>query len=123
MTTPLQIVFTDIPPSDAIEAAVREKVDKLAVYFDRITACRVTIDRVNAQHHKGNVFRVQVELTVPGEQVAATRDRGLDHAHEDVYVAIRNSFDAARRQLKRIKGRRKDAAKPRRRPARASAED
>ena len=27
------------------------------------------------------------------------REPGLDHAHEDVYVAVRDAFDAARRRL------------------------
>jgi cold shock CspA family protein len=36
---------------------------------------------------------------VPGGEIVVNRNHPLDHAHEDVYVAMRDSFDAARRQL------------------------
>lgn len=39
-------------------------------------------------------------MAIPGgAEVAAQRNPGKDHAHEDVYVAIRDAFAAARRQL------------------------
>ena len=31
--------------------------------------------------------------------IAVSRDPGIDHAHEDVYVALAHAFRAARRQL------------------------
>ena len=34
-----------------------------------------------------------------GEELIVGRAQPLDHAHEDVYVAIRDAFDAAGRQL------------------------
>jgi hypothetical protein len=36
---------------------------------------------------------------VPGKDVVVDRAGSLDHAHEDVYVAIRDAFDAAARRL------------------------
>jgi hypothetical protein len=42
---------------------------------------------------------VRIDLTVPGAELVVSRDPELDHGHEDVYVAIRDAFDAARRQL------------------------
>lgn len=38
--------------------------------------------------------RVCVNVTVPGTEVVASREPPLHHAHEDVYVAIRDVFDA-----------------------------
>jgi cold shock CspA family protein len=41
-----------------------------------------------------------VRLTVPGgKEIVSSHDPGPDEAHEDVYVAIRDSFNAAKRQL------------------------
>lgn len=42
---------------------------------------------------------MRVDLTVPGEEIVVGRDCSEDHAHEDVYVAIRDAFDGARRLL------------------------
>jgi ribosome-associated translation inhibitor RaiA len=36
---------------------------------------------------------------VPGKELVVSRDPGDVHAHKDVYVAIRDAFDAAERQL------------------------
>lgn len=99
MQTPLEITFRNMDHSDAVEARIREKVDKLEQVYDRITACRVRVEAINRQHTKGNLFQVNIELSVPGKQVVIDRNPGKNHAHEDVYVAVRDAFNAARRRL------------------------
>lgn len=98
MQIPLQITFRDMDPSEAVEAAVREKAEKLEQFAD-VMSCRVVVQMINKHSHKGILYQVAIDLTVPGTEIAVSRDHGLDHSHEDVYVAIRDSFDAARRQL------------------------
>jgi hypothetical protein len=46
---------------------------------------------------------VRVDLGMPGRHAMAGRTAGADPAHEDIYVAIRDAFRAARRQLVRSK--------------------
>ena len=101
MKIPLQISFRDIEHSDAVEARIREKVEKLELYFDRITSCRVVVEAPHRHNHKGKLYHVRVDLTLPGEEIVVARDPKDAHAHEDIYVAIRDSFEAARRQLKK----------------------
>lgn len=98
MQTPLQITFRDMEPSDAVEAAVREKAEKLE-QFAEIMGCRVVVQMINKHQKKGTLYQVSIDLTVPGEELVVSRDHGIDHSHEDIYVSIRDSFDAARRQL------------------------
>jgi ribosomal subunit interface protein len=98
METPLEITFRNLDHSDAVEAKVREKAMKLEQVFDRITSCRVMIEALNRQHVKGNLFRIHIEVGVPGKQVVVDNS-GKNHAHEDVYVALRDAFNAARRRL------------------------
>jgi hypothetical protein len=38
-------------------------------------------------------------MHVPGAALVINRDPGQDQAHEDVYVAMRDAFDAAERRL------------------------
>lgn len=99
MKQPLQITFRDFPPSEALEADIREKAAKLDQVYDRIMSCRVVVEAPHAHHHKGNLFHVVIDLTVPGEELVVNRSPGKHHAHEDPYVAVRDAFDAARRQL------------------------
>ena len=94
-----QITWRDIDQSDAIEADIREKTEKLEQFFDKIIAIKVTIESSHRRHHKGNLFRVHIVVEVPGKEIVVTRDPSEHHAHEDAYVAIRDAFDAARRQL------------------------
>jgi len=86
-------------PTLAIEDFVRRWVGKLETAYQRIERCDVVIDRPHQHHHQGQHTRVRVTLAVPGPDVVVSRDHALDGSHEDVYVAIRDAFRAARRQL------------------------
>ena len=99
METPLQISFRDMEPSPAVEADIRAKAAKLDRVFDRIVSARVVVAQRNRHQHKGKLYAVNIVLRVPGREIVVDRAGPQDHAHEDVYVAIRDSFDAASRQL------------------------
>lgn len=99
MQIPVQITFRDIDHSDAVEAKIREHIEGLEKFYDRITGCRVVVEAPHAQHRKGNLYDLHVFLTVPGKEIVVKRNAGDNHAHEDVYVAIRDAFRAARREL------------------------
>lgn len=103
MQTPLEIHFTNMERSDFVEAAVREKAAKLERFFGGITSCHVYIDAPHHHHRKGNHYQVRVELRVPGSDLAVNNKPGNVNAHEDVYVAIRDAFNAVERQLKKWK--------------------
>ncbi|MGB5540905.1 MAG: ribosome-associated translation inhibitor RaiA [Gammaproteobacteria bacterium] len=101
MQIPLQITFRNMEPSEAVETRVREKVDKLEQFYDSIMSCRVMVEAPHAHHHQGRLFQVRIDLTVPdGELVVSQPHHHKDHSHEDVYVAIRDAFNAMQRQLK-----------------------
>src|SRR6185369_7136093 len=96
---PLQIDFRDMDASPAIEARVREKAARLDRFLDRIVGCRVTIEEKNRHQRKGKLYNVRIDISMPGPDVHVGHVGPQDHAHEDVYVAIRDAFDAATRQL------------------------
>lgn len=99
MKQPAQIVFRNMPPSDAIESDVREKVAKLERFCPDIIHCHVMVEAHHKHHHHGNLYHVRIDLAVPGAELVASREPSRHHAHEDVYVAIRDAFDAVRRRL------------------------
>lgn len=115
MQIPLQITVRGIAHSEALESRIREKAEKLDEFFDHITSCRVVVDEPHKHQRQGKEFNVRVEIGVPGRELVATRDH-----HEDVYVALRDAFDAIKRQLedyaRQLRGDVK-AHRPRRRAA------
>jgi ribosomal subunit interface protein len=94
MKTPLQITFRGIDHSDAIGAHIREKAEKLETFFEPIMSCRVVVEMPHQHKHQGKAFNVRIDIGVPGSEIVVNRDN-----NEDVYVALRDAFDAARRQL------------------------
>ena len=99
MPIPLQISFRNMEPSPAVEARIRKKAAKLERFHDRIVGCTVVVEAPHRHHHKGKLYSVHVDISVPGKDLVIGRAKPLDHAHEDVYVAIRDAFDAAVRRL------------------------
>jgi ribosomal subunit interface protein len=99
MQEELQITWRDMEPSDALAAAIRERTERLERFHNRITACRVVVEQLHRHKHKGNLFNVRIDLSVPGGEIVVTRESGKDHAHEDAYVVVRDAFNAATRQL------------------------
>ncbi len=99
MQLPVQITFRNMAPSPAVEAHIRERADALERYFARIIACRVVVEASTRRQRKGRLYHLRVDLTVPGREIVVKRDPSEHHAHEDILVAVRDAFDAARRQL------------------------
>jgi len=99
MSLPPQITLRGMGPSPAIERAIRRKLSWLQRYFPHIIGCRVTLEAPHRHHRKGRLYHVRIDLTVPGGELIVARDPSLHMAHEDVLVAIRDGFDAARREL------------------------
>jgi cold shock CspA family protein/ribosome-associated translation inhibitor RaiA len=135
MKIPLQITFRDMAPSPAIEDNIRDKAAKLDELHDGIMGCRVTVEAPHRHHHKGKAYVVRIDLTVPGGELVINRepkrivpkkakagdepdkDFAESHepskhaAHEDIYVAIRDAFNAAGRKLQDHARRRRGKVK------------
>ncbi len=111
MKLPLEITFRNMKPSAAVEAAVRERATKLDKFYEQVMACRVTINAPHKHHHKGNLYHVRIDLTVPNGELVVSRNAHDNHAHEDVYVAIRDAFDAIRRRVEEHARRRRGHVK------------
>lgn len=113
MQIPLHIAFHGTDKSEAVETRIREKVAKLEHYFDRITSCRVTVER----HHrspseltlKDQPFHVSIFLGVPGEDLVVKRDPKDPVSlkdHQDIQLALRDAFQVMERRLREYVRRR-----------------
>ncbi len=99
MQIPVQVTFRNLASSPAIEQKVHEQAAKLDQFFEHIMSCRVVIEAPHHHHHRGNLYQVHLDVTVPDAELAVSRGDPHHHEHQDVYVVIRDAFDAMRRQL------------------------
>ena len=99
MELPLSITYRNMESSPAIEARIREHAAKLDRLFPRIMSCRVVVEAPHRRHHKGKLYQVSIDLKMPGKEIAVTSAGPNDHTHEDIYVAIRDAFNALARRV------------------------
>lgn len=100
MQLPLQITIKDISPSPVLENHIQRKANKLNALYRRLTSCRVVVDVPQKHQHQGKLFNVRIDLTVPGEEFAVTHN-----TNPDVYVALRDAFNDAKRKLEEFSAR------------------
>ena len=108
MQNPLQVTFRDMRHSDRIHSLCEEEVAKLERVHQHIVSCHVVVAAPHAHQRKGKLFSVHIDLHVPGHHFAVGRDDHSDHGHEELEVAVRDAFKAARRQLDSHGSRRRD---------------
>ncbi|AWK89357.1 HPF/RaiA family ribosome-associated protein [Azospirillum thermophilum] len=99
MRLPLQIVFRNMDPSPALDFIIREQAGKLERFCQDIMGCRVIVESPHRHQYKGKLYEVRIVLTVPQAELVTSRQGPEDQAHEDPRVAIRDAFDAMRREL------------------------
>jgi ribosomal subunit interface protein len=108
MDVPLELAFHNLEASEAVETRVRERVAKLEKMFPRLVACRVVVEAPHKQHQKGNIFRVRIEMSVPGDDLVVSKEPNHVHdrfADPDVYAVLKDAFDTAERMLRDHKDR------------------
>lgn len=103
MKLPLQITSRNVSLSENAEQTIREKAAKLDQFYDRIMGCRVLVEAPHRHQQHGNQYNVRLDITVPGSEIVIKREE-----NEDLYVAIRDAFDAARRKVKEHSAKQKD---------------
>ncbi len=102
MHTLPSITIRDTYHSHALETHIKQKLEKLNSFCERIMHCDVVIDQAQKHKRQGKLFNARISVTVPGEELV------VNHAqNEDIYIAIRDSFNAVRRQLQSYARRRR----------------
>jgi len=97
---PFQITFLNFPESDAVRQVVQRKIEKLEKFFDRLIKCEVGVSLPHRHRMMDRLFHIQIRLFLPGDDIIITRKPAKNEAHRDIYVAIRDSFNAAERLLR-----------------------
>ncbi len=104
MQIPLQIRMQGLPRSPALDARIRECAARLDEFNSHVTSCRVAVEAVGRRHRHGREFRVSVEVHSPGGKVAVSSMQ----RNQDAQVAVRDAFEAVRRQVAAYVEQRRD---------------
>jgi len=99
MSIPSSVHFHNMDRSPTLETDIKNHVESLSQFFDRIIDCQVTIDAPHRHHHNGIRDKVVINISVPGDTLVVSHEDASSPAHDDCYVAVRDAFRSARRQL------------------------
>ena len=105
MQIPLEISTRMIDLTPPIESELRRRASKLERFYDRITSCRIAVERPGQHHREGGPYRVRLDITVPGDELVVAKEA------EDLSLAVREAFQAAERQVEGFRDRRRHDVK------------
>jgi cold shock CspA family protein len=139
---PTQVTFKGLAHSDALETVVRERVAWLEQFYGGIIGCRVRIEVPHRHRRDGRHFQVRIEMTVPGgapivvshepslhgrlkdvEGAEHRKETEVEAVHRYATVAIRETFDAARRRLQDFAREQRGAVKSHEVPAHGTVDE
>jgi len=106
MRSPMTLTFRHMDHSSALEARARELAQRLQRYGERITQCHMTLEGSRGGHCSGAPYAVQIDLAIPGAQIHADSLQIDGSGHKDVYLALRDAFNNAKRQLQELHSKR-----------------
>ena len=99
METPLELVLLGAPPSPGIETQIRGAVGELEGLFAEVVSCRVQLELPPERKPDPRLYRLVIELGIPGRRLVVTRAPDDNGAHEELESTIRDGFASMRRQL------------------------
>ena len=99
MPPPITMTFRHIDHSGALEDRARKFGYRLERFSERITQCHITLEGPDNRRDIRAPYLVKIDLTVPGAQIHADSLNADGAGHKDVYLALRDAFNNAKRQL------------------------
>jgi hypothetical protein len=117
MTLMADITYRTMAGSKWLDAEIQKRAAKLTKTCPDIISCKVLVEIPHRHHEQGNRFHVRIDITVPGEKIVAGQAPSLHLirpdgestgerrsrktvARKDASLALRQAFDAAKRQLR-----------------------
>jgi ribosome-associated translation inhibitor RaiA len=128
MLLPVQVTFRNLDQAVTLEELVQKEAAKLEHFYDRISSCRVVVERPQ-RADSSKLYHVRIRLGLPeGELVVkhtptlhgALQDEQVERSHREADVvlthktperAIREAFDEMRRRLQDYRRKQEEAVK------------
>jgi cold shock CspA family protein/ribosome-associated translation inhibitor RaiA len=108
----LEVSFRGVEKTEALQALIREKAEKLEETCSHMVSCRVAVEKRQGHQRSGSPFRVRIALGVPpGHEIVVRREPGEGDLHDDLFKVLREAFEVARRRLQELVGRQRHEVK------------
>lgn len=100
----IKIKTTQIELTDSIHDYIQEKMDMLDKYLGEVivTNCDFEVEKTKSNQNKGNIYRAEANLSVPGELIR------VEKTSSDLYKAIDKVKDHLPRSIKKYKEKKRD---------------
>lgn len=105
----IKIKATKIELTDAIKNFTQEKIDMLEKYLGSVVPinCDVEVGLTSNHHNKGEIFRCEVNLQLPGELIRVEKEesdlyKAIDNVKNHLIVSIKK-YKEKRINQKRVK--------------------
>ena len=105
MRKPLELAFKNFDDKGgAVEAVVKEKLEKLENVCPKLISCHVVIEQFQNPKHNHHTYSIHIVVTFPPHhEVTVKRDPNKGEVQEKLLTTqVREAFMAARRQVKEI---------------------
>jgi cold shock CspA family protein len=107
-----EITWRGMKKRSDLDRHIRLKAAKLDRYHDRIISCRVAVEKEQKEQHAGGSFRIRVIVRVPpGKEMIGRYESGELESNFHPEVAVKEAFDAIRRQLLKVKNKQQGETK------------
>src|SRR5258707_15196086 len=98
MQLPVKISYRGLEKSDQIDNLVLDYAARLEKFCDHINRCDGAIEQPNHAHHKGNPYRVRIDVTVAKRHELVAEEKQMDNgAHERLTKGIHDPFKTMER--------------------------
>ena len=101
--TKVNIKYTNLEPTPAIEEYLNKKLAKIGKFAEREqdeVILRVEVGKTTRHHQSGEIFRAEIQTRITGQDVRAVTER------DDLYAAIDEAKEEILRELKNTKSKR-----------------
>jgi ribosomal subunit interface protein len=99
----VKITYRGLEKTEEIDDLVTDYSARLEKFCDHINRCDVAIEQPNHAHHKGNPYRVRIDVTVSrGHELVAEETQKDNGAHEPLTKVIHDAFKTMERQLRHL---------------------
>jgi ribosomal subunit interface protein len=103
MQLPVKITYRCLDKTENIDDLVQDYAARLEKFCDHINRCDVAIEQPNHAHHKGNPYRVRIDVTVAKGHELVAEEKATDNgAHEPLTKVIHDAFKTMERQLRHL---------------------
>jgi hypothetical protein len=99
MQSPITLTFRNVERSGAVEDRARTLASRLERFSQGIMKCHMTIEGPASPQGRQSAYQVKIDLTLPRAHIHADSLQVDGEGHRDIYVALREAFINAKRQL------------------------